>query len=601
MPYSRGYVVTLPNTAVATGAASREPMFVLRAPEFCFELQPLDYARLVHQRCPGAVIFSGRFPSKKGKKEDGSPDVIWQDRRWSPGALATRDVDLSRFRFMSFATWPVLRPGEPKVKKLLETAVSICAFWVDLDFYDVDGWKDASPRQVVEAVRNVCAERGWPRPSYATHSGRGVLVAWLYQPQAAQLVMDRHRAVQQVLHEAFRDMGSDPSARPLTKVFRMPKTYNEKSGLPVSIIYPDLIREIERLDFDEMCRAVLPFARRTKAQREADKAEAKAKRTAAREALAARKPREGHYGAFLSGSTFWDTIRADLDRLFVHRHGLKGIVDGKSRGDYGAGRHTWLLAMTYAAAWVLSPDELDAFVLETADRLGIDRADAADKVCSVTSRAREAARGLRKVWKGIVVDPRYKCSPASFVELLNIKPMEMRRAGLRILVDQARRAENAVGRVVASRRANGVKARDAQQAHRLLVGKQTMEMVAEGMTVQAVAELYGASKRWIDNALRDARAVAGITAARPAGNPAPEPTIVAADVADTLDIPAEPPVAGAHDVLRVIRPRDDADVVARLDLTYCQAVTTNGSTVHQGPTPAACLPARRALPCPVPA
>ncbi|MFH6786636.1 hypothetical protein [Methylobacterium sp. MA0201] len=592
--------MTLPNTAVATGARDATPLLALRAPEFCYELQPLDYARLVHKVCPGAVIFSGRFASKKGKKGDISPNVIWQDRRWSPGALATRNVDLARFKFMSFATWPVMRAGERPEKKTLENAVSVTAFWVDIDFHDVDEWKDVSPVTVVEAVRNVCAERGWPGPSYATHSGRGALVVWLFQPQAAQLVMDRHRAVQQVLHEAFQDMGSDPSARPLTKVFRMPRTYNEKSGLAVRIIFPDLIREIGRVDFDEMCRTVLPFARRTKAQRQADAAEAKTKREVAREALAARKPREGHYGAFLSGSTFWDTIRADLDRLFVHRHGRKGIIDGKSRGEYGAGRHTWLLAMTYAAAWVLGPAELDAYVMETADRLGIDRADAAGKVCSVTSRAREAARGLRKTWKGFVVDPRYKCSPSTFVELLNITPMEMRRANLRILVDKARRAENAVGRVVASRRAKGVRSRDAQQAHRLHVGQQAMEMVAEGMTVAAVAELYGTSKRWMDNALRDARAVAGIAAARPAPPPAPPPApepIIVTNVADTLAIPASAEVA--HDVLRYIGSSDDGEVVPGLDVTYSEPVTTKGSTLLR-PTPAARLPARRALPCPVP-
>lgn len=593
--------MTLPKTAVATGAASPTPMFELRAPEFCFELQPLDYARLVHPRAPGAVIFSGSMPSTKAKNPDGSPKYVWQDRRWSPGAIASRDVGLGKFKFMSFATWPVLRSGEPPLKKTLENTVSVCAFWVDLDFYDVPDWKDASPRQVVEAVRNICAERGWPRPSYATHSGRGVLVVWLTSPQAAQVVMTRHRAVQQVLHEAFRDMGSDPSARPMTKCFRMPKTKNEKSGLAVSIIYPDLIREIERVDFDAMCRAVLPFARRTKAQREADKAETKAKRTAAREILAARKPRQGHHGALLNGSSYWDTIRADLDRLFIHRHGRKGIVDGMSRGDYGAGRHSWLLAMTYAAAWVLHPDELDAFVLETADRLGIDPADAPGKVCSVTSRARDAARGLRKTYKGITVDPRYKISPKALIELLNVQPMEMRRANLRILVDAARRAENAISRVVASRREKGVKARDAQQAHRLQVGQQAMEMVREGMTVQAVAELYGASKRWIDNALRDARAVAGITAARPAGNPTPEPaTIEVAHVADTLDVPAESPIEVAHEVLRDIEPRTGGGVAADLSVTYSRDVTTKGSTLL-GPTPAARLPARRALPCLAPA
>lgn len=555
-------------------------------PTFCFEVCPLDYARLVHPRAPGAVLFGAHMASK-AKKKDGNPSGGWMDRRWSPGALATRDVDLSRFRFMSFATYPYHRPGEPKPAKIEANVVSIGASWVDLDFYDRDDWKDLPPATVLEAVRNVCADRGWPAPSYATHSGRGLLVVWLYPVQPAQTVLARHKAVQQVLHETFRHVGSDPSARTMTKQFRMPQTYNEKSGLPVSIIWPAMVREISRTDFDEFCRSVLPFKRLTKKERDAKEDAAKAKRTAVR--LAARAPRDGHYGARLTGTSYWCTIRTDLEKLFAFRHGQKGVVDGKSRAEFGAGRNAWLTSLVYAAAWDMTPDELDAYVLECADRLGYSHAEAKSKTCSIVLRARQAARGLRKTYKGKPVDPRYKVSPARFIETLGVTPREMRRADLRILVDEARRSENAVARVVASRRAKGVKSRDQQQDLRRQVGAQALEMVAEGMTVDATAELYGASPRWMNNALRDARAVAGIGTVRQPERESKadsgQPVVTVSNVADTVDDTPAPAPQVTHEVLRAIRSDACDGVVAGAVVTYSADVTTKGSTLFSDRRP----------------
>ncbi|KQT80915.1 hypothetical protein ASG51_21195 [Methylobacterium sp. Leaf465] len=570
----------------------------LPSPQFCFQLRPLGYARLVHPRAPGAVLFGAHMASKTKKKDD-SPSFGWQDRRWSPGALASRAVDLGRFKFMGFATYPFHKPGEPKPEKVEANCISIGACWVDLDFHDHDDWKHLPPAVVLEAVRNTCAERGWPSPSYATHSGRGLLVVWLYPVQPAQTVMARHKAVQQVLHEGFRHMGSDPSARTMTKQFRMPRTVNEKSGVPVSIIWPAMVREIERTTFDELCRTVLPFKRLTTKEREAKEDAAKAKRTAAR--LAARTPRDGHYGARLTGTSYWCTIRADLEKLLAFRHGQKGVIDGKSRSEFGAGRNAWLTSLVYAAAWDMTPEELDAYVIECADRLGYEHAETKSKTCSIVQRAKQAARGLRRTFKGRPVDPRYKLSPARFIETLAITPREMRRADLRILVDEARRSENAVARVVASRRAKGVKARSSQQDLRRQVGEQALEMVAEGMTVKRAAELYGASPRWMDKALRDARAVAGIGSVRkerPAFMPESETTIdqpllVVDDVANTLDTIPQ----ATHEVLRGIRLDAVDGVVAGAVVTYSAAVTTKGSTLLR-PAPAARQLARRALSCP---
>ncbi|MCJ2040944.1 hypothetical protein MKK55_18615 [Methylobacterium sp. J-059] len=544
-------------------------------------------------------MFGDRVPPRKPRK-DGSSEPRWSDLRFSSHSLATRDVDLQGRRFLSFATYPYSKPGEPRLAKEAANVLSIGASWLDLDFYNRPEWAGVSPRKVMEAVRNVCEDKGWPAPSYATFSGRGILVVWLYTvSQPAQRVMARHRALQQILHETFLPFGSDATAKAITKQFRMPGTYNEKSGRPVAVIYPDLTAEIERVDFDELCRVVLPFQRQTKAQREAAKAEAKAKRDAAR--LANRAPREGHHGARLTGSSYWDTIASDLDRLYALRHGKAGIKDTAAREDTGAGRNAWLVAMTYVASWRLPASDLDGFVIETADRLGLDHASARSKACSIVGRSKESARGVRRTYRGFTVDPRYKPSPAHLRDLLVVTPREMRRADLRILIDQARRSENAVGRVVKGRREKGVKARGVQQTHRLEVGQQALEFLAEGMTVKAVAELYGVSSRWLDNALRDARAVAGTVTAKADPVPAPEPVVVTVDdVADTLDLPLAATSQVTHEVLRDISKNEWSTLVAILATPYDEGVTTKGSTLL-GQTPAARPTARRASTCPAPA
>ncbi|MCJ2044141.1 hypothetical protein MKK58_06295 [Methylobacterium sp. J-078] len=590
-------------TSPISPAATRWPQpasLVRPVPVHCCELRPLDYARLVHPKGgTGSVMFGDRVPPMR-PRQDGSLEPRWSDLRYSSHALATRDVDLKGRRFISFATYPYSKPGEPRVAKDAANVTSIGASWLDLDFYDRPEWAGVSPRKVMEAVRNLCEDKGWPAPSYATFSGRGILAVWLYTAsQPAQRVMARHRALQQVLHEMFLPFGSDASAKAITKQFRMPGTYNEKSRLPVAVIFPDLTAEIERVDFDELCRVVLPFQRQTKAQREAAKAEAKAKRVAAQ--LANRTPREGHHGAKLTGGSYWNTIAADLDRLYALRHGKAGIKDTAAREDTGAGRNSWLVALTYVASWRLPASDLDGFVIETADRLGLDHASARSKACSIVGRAKESARGVRRSYRGFTVDPRYKPSPAHLRDLLVITPREMRRADLRILIDQARRSENAVGRVVASRRAAGVRDRSAQQKHRLEVGQQAMEFLAEGMTVKAVSELYGVSPRWLDNALRDARAVAGITTAKadpaPQNEPVVVPVVTVDDVGDTLDVPADAPAVIAHEVLRDIIETAREAVVAGRRTQYVPRVTTKGSTLL-GQTPAAHPTARRASTCP---
>ncbi|KQP90770.1 hypothetical protein ASF57_23475 [Methylobacterium sp. Leaf117] len=465
-----------------------------------FQVDQLTYARLLHPKGgTGQVAFGGPKPGRK-LGPDGKPIFTWTDQRWSPHALATRTPALGGARFMSMASYRCHQRGEPKPSKNEANITAIGSNWLDLDTYATHEWRDVSPEEIREVILNTIEDMGLPVPSWIVFSGRGHLVVWQYPAQAWPLIGTRWKATQRILHERFLFLGSDPSGRTATKWFRLPQTKNEKSGLQVSFAWPHSLADIQRTNFDAFTAAVLPHARQSKD----DKAKAKAERIAKAAARAARPRREGQHGAKLGGRSYWGTLRADLEKVFALRHGNGPIPDG-------GGRNAMIKAFAYAAAWDLPASDLEGYVRSQAARCGLSEAEALAKTVTIRKRAKEAAEGIRVLYQGRKVDPRYRPAPRTFCEDLGITTAEMRKADLRMLVDSTRRKTNAVGRVITARRKAGIIDRDVQQATRRAVGKAALDMRAVGLTNAEVVQVFDLpSQRYLDTCLRDARAIAAI-------------------------------------------------------------------------------------------
>ncbi|WP_311274038.1 hypothetical protein [Methylobacterium sp. WCS2018Hpa-22] len=561
------------------------------APEgrrWSFQVDQLTYARLLHPKGgTGQVAFGGPKPGRK-LGPDGKPIYTWTDQRWSPHALATRTPDLGGARFMSMASYRYHQRGEPKPSKNEANIVAIGSSWVDLDSYSTPEWANTPPEEIREVILNTAEDLGLPAPSWITFSGRGHLVVWQYPAQAWHLIGTRWKAMQRILHERFLFLGSDPSGRTATKWFRLPMTRNEKSGAQVSFAWPHSLADIQRTTFDAFGAAVLPHARQSKE----DKAKAKADRIA--KAAAARPRREGHHGAKLGWRSYWGTLRADLDRLFALRHGTGPVPDG-------GGRNAWIKALAYAAAWDMPASDLEGYVRSEVARCGLSEAEALAKTVTIRRRAKDAAEGIRVIYQGRKVDPRYRPAPKTFCEDLAITTLEMQKADLRMLVDSTRRKANAVGRVITARRLAGVTGRDVQQATRLAVGKAAIDMRDLGLTNAEIAHVFDLpTQRYLDTCLRDARAVPSIGAVtpKPKAKRAPKPVPAPEPVVESVTVDAEPEEASrAHEVLRGTRENSatgDGVVVARISRTYDLGVPTVGTYLPQRQTPAARHPARRA-------
>lgn len=565
---------------------------------YAFDVGPLDFARILHPKGgTGQVAFGGPVPTKKVNAK-GKPMHAWADRRWSPHAIATRAVNITGARFITMATYRYHQRGELKPGKTEANIVAIGSNWIDLDSYGHADWKDVPPETIREVVLNTCEDLGLPAPSFMNGSGQGNLVVWQYPTQPWSLIGPRWKAVQQTLHQKFLFLGSDRSGRTPTKWYRLPRTRNEKNGMPVTLAWPHLVSEIRQTTFDILAAAVLPHARQSKAERDAAKAARAAK------PRKARAPRTEQVGGKLGGRSYWETLRTDLDRVFALRHGSGPVPDG-------AGRNAWIVAFAYAAAWDMKATELAGYVEEQAARCGLEPAEALAKTVSIRKRAMEAATGVKTVWNGRKVDPRYRPKPATFVDDLGITPAEMRKANTRMLVDDKRRRANAIERAVKSRRNSGVGSRAAAQDTRLAVGRAALDMREQGLTNSEVCLVFDVTPRYLDTALRDARAVAAIgkvskptkaakakpVAASPAvPEPAPEPIVTPDAVAlAQADCPAHP----AHEALRGTRENESAiviDLVAGSHDAHSVDVTTVGTyLLSDGRPPCAIRPGGRLL------
>jgi hypothetical protein len=599
--------VTPLNTVVGGKASTCAPHLIVSGLRFAHEVGPLDFARILHPKGgTGQVAFGGPVATRKVDAK-GHAVMTWTNRRWSPHALATRSsVDIAGARFITMATYRYHERGQPKPKKSEANIVGIGSNWVDLDSYKEEAWRDVPPSVIREVILNVCEDLGLPVPTLINFSGRGHLVVWQYQAQAWALIAPRWKAVQKTLHERFLFLGSDRSGKSPTKWFRLPGTRNERSGQQVGMVWPPVLADVQRTTFDRLAAAVLPHARQTKAERLAAEAETAAKRLAS---LANRKPRVGLHGAKLGGRSYWDTISTDLEKLFALRFGTGPIPDGE-------GRNTWCLMLAYAASWRMPAKDLAGYIREQAARCGLEEHEAIAKTVTVVQHAGEAAQGIKKIWvdrRGPVpverkVDPRYRPSPAHFVEELGIKPREMKKADLRMLVDKARQKANAKERVTKSRRAAGVGSRDVSQDTRREVGRVALEMRAEGLKNREVLQVFGIEQRYLDTCLCDARVVADIgSTAKPTKvvkvSPAAAP-VVEPEACDVIESPAlADAFEGTHEVLRGTRESGDQSVdvlVADSATAYSAVVTMVGTSLHRGRTPAESPPARRAFSCPAP-
>lgn len=395
-------------------------------------------------------------------------------------------------------------------------------------FQDLDYYKDGLPHAgaTAEDVAGILLAAyeaaGLPRPSYIQDSGRGAYGVFLFAGISGKALSRWQAAMRNLrgpkldadgnvparrgkvdpkvlafearmlpLWRILRDLGLDRGAFDPARVLRVMGAVNPKSGRLSVLAWPSSIQDIERVDFDAWCDALMPY---TRAEMRALRAERAAWKAANPDHVPAVRnaPRRRQGGK-------WTMILADLERLLDHR--------GAAEFERLKLRDLWTLFAATAIS-VTEGGSAEAWAERLAPMIRLPVKEVEVSLSGVERGMIAHQAGETVDYKGAVRAAFYDYSYARIVDELDIGIEEACEAGLRVLVPGGAIPMSDAERQRASRDArNPERNKRADQAEeRLARGLWAYAMRQAGGTDAQSAEDFGLSKGSMSKALTEAEA-----------------------------------------------------------------------------------------------
>jgi hypothetical protein len=306
--------------------------------------------------------------------------------------------------------------------------------FVDLDTYRTPGLAGKSAEELTALLLLYCGQEGLPAPSIILYSGRGLQAKWLLSEALEPVSLCEWNQAQLALVRLLEPFAADMNSKDVTRVLRVDRTVNTKSGERCRVVY--VTGGIEacpaRYDFADL-RALLVGQEEAQAPRE------RRRQAADRPALAL--PAELNFKR-LNWYRLYDL--RDLWRLRGGvREGWRELtlfweLNFLLRAEPGRVADLWKEAEVLAAE--IDPgwfgEEIRRSTFSTLYR-----------------KAQEARAGVSFEYAGRTYPPLYTPRNTTLLELFRIDPQEERN--LRTIISR----EEKYRRLVESRRAAGAKPR----------------------------------------------------------------------------------------------------------------------------------------------
>ncbi len=446
---------------------------------------PQQHAKFLHEGGKGIVTLAQKFESGKWHEKRYPVEVAIEVLRYYQGR---RNVYLSQQRF--------------RARRTIAQLLSLSSLYVDLDFYGTrfEGWH---PSALVSEALDRLERAGIPSPTLAICSGRGVYLTWQVH-HLKRSALPRWNACQRALVELLRPLGADAAAKDCTRVLRLVGTTNGGNAQPslggfepwagmVGRAEPEPDRPVSLLlpvgqtyDFNDLADKILPL---TTAELH-DLRIRRAMRAAKRPSEATQAAPEGYTSA-----TLWEARLTDLQRLRELR-----FMDEQMR-DY---RHRWLWIAGAGMSWLASsPAAFRAELVDLAREAGGWHEQKTRRDLGSVIRTTEAAFRREKVeYGGIEVDPRFRFTNNTIIELLEVDAYE--ESQMRSIISDDTRRKRARERAEVRRREAGAMprseylSRSAERRESALRMRQT-----EGMSYRRIAEVLGISKSQVHRLLSE--------------------------------------------------------------------------------------------------
>jgi len=366
---------------------------------------PLNHGRFLHGASEGHITVARKIPSlpSPGNWEQYSYPTS-ELYEVLPAYTGVYDAYISQNSF-----W-----GPRAVSRLAR----LSAMYADLDYYKIPGLDGMHPLAVRDLAFEELQRAKIPRPSLVVATGRGLALVWRHEP-VPRAVLPKWKLCQDLIFEALRELGADPSARDAARVLRLVGSRNLKSGTTVEAIWED--HGESTWDFGDLADEILPLSRkelevlRTQRQEEEESGE----KHASRDARRAPKGRGGVEKRFTEYTLALNRL-GDLQRLLRLR-GFDKLPSGQ--------RNDWMFASGTSLAYLVEPRFLERELIQ----LGKDYADWGEaetrsSMHSLIGRAQDAGAGGTIEWEGKQRDPRYRLTNKRIIDMLcTSRPRKKRR------------------------------------------------------------------------------------------------------------------------------------------------------------------------------
>lgn len=422
-------------------------------------LWPKDHVRILH-------------PSAGSRR--GVAGVARRNGKWEETAVPLHDLE-RYVSLMGGLSDVFMSPNSFYGWRRVTQLAHLGANYVDLDYHK-SNWAGSTPEQVSEVVRRHLDDANLPEPSYILFTGRGLLVTWLIH-DTNRRALPRWIPVQQTLAAALSQFGADKGALDAARVFRVLGSINSKSGAlvrPVWVSGP--ADNLTRYVFEDLAREVLPVERGELVSLRRERAKRKAEGQLLRPATR------------LDATTLWEAYLTDLQRLLRHRW-WGHLPPGQ--------RDFWLFIASVAMSWLVpagQPLQRECFALAK-EVGGWSEGEMKSNMTSVFNRASAAARGEMIEFNGRKQDPRYRMKASTVVRWLDVTQIEMREAGLRVLVDDT------VKREIDAQKKRDARGTDARRKEKAQAREEARRMADEGRTQAEIGAKMGVAQstvaRWL--------------------------------------------------------------------------------------------------------
>lgn len=154
----------------------------------------------------------------------------------------------------------------------------INAFWVDLDYYKIDKYKNKTTYEMIEIMRADGMFKDL-EPSFYVDSGNGLYIFYLIEdvPKQSKKLWSK---IENKIVEKFTLYGADKGAKDIPRFLRIPGSINSKTGRRARLILPN--QEPIRYELNKIRDIILPTLPYTKEEWLKLKAERKKKKKEAK-------------------------------------------------------------------------------------------------------------------------------------------------------------------------------------------------------------------------------------------------------------------------------------------------------------------------------